>query len=230
MNVPHQNDQNFWAPRSQQPSWICLLAGKTPRMKMLGISFTHWEKREILEEELQTLLQQQEERVITVCFWAQEQQFAFFKPFLQWWTSPSSADIFSMSSRTARKKSKIKYIERRRKSYILLSSSVSFNGDHHHHQHTHSMSSRTWKEPNRRYIARRRKSYILLSSGPSFNGEENHLHKSMSERSATPPTQKPNIVRKWKCERHGLIHQHLTPHCSKNLLYPRAASREIAQG
>jgi hypothetical protein len=34
-------------------------------MKMLGISFTHSE-REILEEELQTLLQQEEERVITV--------------------------------------------------------------------------------------------------------------------------------------------------------------------
>jgi hypothetical protein len=74
-----------------------------------------------------------------------------------------------MSSRTARKKSNRTYIARRRKSYILLSSSASFNGDHHHLQHTHSMSSRTAKNPTEDILQEEeRATFWFLQALPSM--------------------------------------------------------------
>jgi hypothetical protein len=86
-----------------------------------------------------------------------------------------------MSSRTARKKCNRTYIARRRKSYILLSSSASFNGDHHHLQHTHSMSSRTAKNPTEDILQEEeRATFWFLQALPSMrrkSSSEKHERK-----------------------------------------------------
>jgi hypothetical protein len=122
------------------------------------------------------------------CKKKKELHFAFFKRFLQWRPSPSSA----------------------------------------HTQH----ELKNLKGTQQQIYCKKKKELHFAFFRPFLQWRRKSSSEKHERKECNPPPKKkkPNIVRKWKCERHGLIHQHLTPHCSKNLLYPRAASREIAQG